>query len=140
MEPGTGLLGQLQKVTGVALPDCFPFDALFKPHLAVLPYGLEHPEPSLTVYLVTPQKALVHQRCQSIQNIGLRFAFRIRTHPLSCLETAVSDENREPCKKLLLILIKQVIAPVNRAAQRLLSGGKIAGTSLQDLQPAGQSL
>jgi hypothetical protein len=57
------------------------------------------------------------------------------TNSLNCLQRTAAHEDGEPPEEPLLLLAEQLIAPLDRVAQRLLSRRQIARASGQHLQP-----
>ena len=82
--------------------------------------------------------ALVHERLDAVDDVDAEIVLRVG-HGLGRLERAPADEDRDPAEQPLLRFVEQVVAPGDRAPQRLLAFGQIARAAGQDLQPALES-
>ena len=106
---------------------------LEQPLPAVLAERLEHDEARLAV-LGRPlhEQAVVHERGDAVQDVDAQVLAGI-ADGLRGLERAASGEHRQAAKELLLGRRQQVVAPLDRLAQRLLAFRQVA-------RPAGQQL
>ena len=109
------------------------FDELLACELA---NRLHHPHAGFPVGLLAQlQQALVHQRVDAVEDVDAEILLRVGDR-LGRLERAAADKDRQSAEEALFGLTEQVVAPRNRAAQRLLSSGQIPGAAGEDLQPA----
>src|SRR5262245_59040885 len=110
-----------------------------KPLQRVLADGLQHHEARLPVCIVTLiQQALVEQRLKTIQYVEREIALRIAVG-LGGLKRVSPDKDRKPAEQRLFSRLEQLIAPIDRGAQRLLVGGQVACAAPQKREPAGQA-
>src|SRR5215203_4588606 len=82
----------------------------------VFAHRLEHPKP----VVLSPQEVLVDERVERVE-VSV-------DHDLGRLERTAAHENAEPNKQTPLALVKQVVAPLNRCPQRLLTARRVAAT------------
>ena len=103
----------------------------------ILVDGLQHHEARLTLRsLLPPEEALLQQRLDPLQRVQIAFGV---ADLLYGLQGAASREDRQPAEERLLLLVQQVVAPVDGTAQGLLAGGQVARPSLQELQAVAQA-
>src|SRR6266498_3673273 len=50
------------------------------------------------------------------------------------VQCAAADEHRKPAKRTLLLIVQQVVTPLNRSAQRLLACWRIARATREQVQ------
>ena len=112
-----GALGELDEPLGVPLSHA-PMVSLFEPVERVVADRLEHDEPRAPVALPPPQQAVVDQRCKHGE-VGLADAFGGR-------HRAAADEHGELRESVLLALVQQVEAPLDRLRERRLACGCVA--------------
>ena len=94
-----------------------------QPFKRVLADRLQHPEATFASRFPPPEQVLVDERFQLVEGSG--------ADVLCCLERAAAVEDREAGEELLLVMIEQGVAPVDRRTQRLLARSEIARPSLQ---------
>src|SRR5438874_12489648 len=101
--------------------------ALRQPPARILADRLKHPEALIRV----PEKALVHERLQRVE-IGVR-------DPLGRLEGAAAAEDGKAGEQPLLVFREEVVAPIDRRAQRLLARPGVA-SCLEQIEPLRKTL
>ena len=113
---------------------------LDQPELGVEADGLEQPEPSGPV--VVDDHAAVHQRSQHVD--GRRRPALGTDELLDPFEPEPAGEHREAPEQAPLVVVEQVVAPVERRAQRLLArqrGAAAAGEQAEAVvEPRGDLL
>src|ERR1019366_1276604 len=94
----------------------------------------EHDEAGLSGgWLDLLQQALVHQRVDPLQQVEPEVAFRVADR-LRCLERAPPDEDRKPSEEILLRRSEKIVAPIDRAPERLLTRRQVPRAPCQQLQ------
>src|ERR1035438_1896617 len=94
----------------------------------------EHDEAGLSGgWLDLLQQALVHQRVDPLEQVEPEVAFRVADR-LRCLERAPPDEDRKPSEELLLRRSEKIVAPIDRAPERLLTRRQVPRAPCQQLQ------
>src|SRR5438067_6692921 len=112
----------------VTAPEHLGLTGLVKPLDRVLADRLQHPE---AVALADANQALVDERLERVK-ICVADCFRR-------LERAAAREDGEPSEELLLVLGQQLVAPLDRRAQRLLA--RVDGAAgLEQIQPLREPL
>jgi hypothetical protein len=106
----------------VAIPHLFALARLLQALERVLPDRLEHRETAV----VGADEALVDERLERLEAGG--------AHLLRRLERPAAREDAEPREQTLLLLAQQVVAPLDRRAQRALPFGRVAGAAGQHRQ------
>ena len=112
----------------VAAVELLGLPRLLEPAHCVLADRLQHPEPIVCV----AEKALVDERLERVE-IGVG-------HLLGVAERAAAGEGGEPGEGLLLGRCEQLVAPVDRRAQRALALGQVSGAAGQQRQALRQAL
>src|SRR5947209_5208633 len=102
----------------------------------VLPDHAEHGEPGLCLgatlaRLPIVKKALVQQRFHALHRIGHQIL--VAAHSLDRLHGAPAEEHAYAGEESLFILLQEVIAPLYRIAEGLVTGREVA-------RPAGEQL
>ena len=105
-----------------------------EPFRGVLTDRVEEPEARLAVGgLLDLDQALVDERHQAVEDVhadlGRRPADRFGRG-----EVAATGEDRQPIEQSLAAVVEQVVAPGDRAAQRLLTLGQVARPGRQDVE------
>ncbi len=101
----------------------------------VFAHDLEHREARLAGGgLALPHEALVDECAEPFEDRGVTVA-----DGLGRGERPAAGEDAEPFEKLLRVGIEQVVAPVERHAQRLLMPWRITPAARQQLQPVSES-
>ena len=95
----------------------------------VLADRLQHRESRLFVGALQPSEAVVGQRREPVDDVEVVSADALRG-----LEGAAAGEHREPHEQALLVRLEQVVAPVDRRAERALALGCVARAALEQLQ------
>ena len=100
----------------------------------VRPDRVEQPEARLAVGdLLDLDQALVDERHQAVEDVaaelGRRPADRLRRG-----EVAAAREDRQPVEQPPAAVVEQVVAPGDRAAERLLARGQVARAGGQDVE------
>ncbi len=92
---------------------------------------LQHEEPRLAVIrLDLPHEALVHERSHAVEGVEVAAGGdRLRR-----LEREPAAEHREPAEEPLLGFVEQVVAPGDRAAERLLALREVARAAREQLE------
>ena len=99
--------------------------------------GLEHLEAGfVAVDLGATQETLLNQRRQSLKGIDSQLSRA--ADRLDRVQRPSAGEDGEPAQQPLLRRLQQLVAPVDRAAQRLLTGGQIPRTAAQEREPASE--
>ena len=107
-----------------------------KPFRRVLADRVEHPEPGLAEYCrLADHQRLIQQRAQRVQHASGRDLL-VRTDPLRHLDRP-AGEVRQPSQQHLLPLRQQVVAPVDRGAQRPLAWRRGPVPERQQPEPVG---
>ena len=124
---GWSLLEQREVVVGVAAGERIGLAGLLQPFTRVLADRLQHP-----VALVREaEQALLDERLQRVE-VGA-------ADLLGGLQRAAAGEDGERAEETLLLLREQVVAPVDRRPQRLLSRVGVPA-ALQQVEPLGEAL
>ena len=119
-------------MTAPQLVDLAPLD---QPEQGVLADRLEELEPRLAVDTVSPaEEALVDERRERVQDEPVLELLR-DADELGRLEREPADEDGRARKEGPRRRIEELVAPVDRAAQRLVAGRQVAGAAGQELQP-----
>ena len=107
---------------------------LEQPLPAVLPERLEHDEAQFAVLGHSLcEEAVVHERGDAVQDVDAQVLAGV-ADGLRRLERAPSGEDRQAAKELLLGRGQQVVAPLDRLAQRLLTFRQVACATSQQLE------
>ena len=104
----------------------------------VLADGFQHHEARFAIrqrHLL--QQTLVHHGRHAVQQVQPEIAFGV-AYGFHTLQTAAPHEYGQPSKKRLLRGVQKLVAPINRAAQRLLALWQVPRAARQKLQPARQ--
>ena len=105
-----------------------------------LPDRLQHREPRRPGPLLLPQQTLLDQRREPIEDGTRRSpSLVISANRLGRVQRAAAGEDREPPEEDLLLGRKQVVAPGDGVAHRLLTSRQIAGAVIEQRQPILQS-
>src|SRR5712691_9636036 len=95
----------------------------------VFPDRLEHREPWLALHeLDATDEARIHQGARSLQDVELRAG---ATHGVSGFEGPPAREHGEAGEEHALVWPEQVVAPLDRPAQRPVTLRNVAGTAGQ---------
>ncbi len=120
-------LRELEKEPGVPPPKLSFVARLAEPLRRKLSDRLEHP-----VALVREtEEALLDERLHGVE-VGIRHLLRGR-------ESAAAGEDREAGEQPLLVPVEEVVAPLDRRAQRLLAGVCVA-TALQEIEAVREAI
>ncbi len=120
-------LRELEKEPGVPPPKLSFVARLREPLRCKLSDRLEHP-----VALVREtEEALLDERLHGVE-VGVRHLLRGR-------ERAAAGEHREAGEQPLLVPVEEVVAPLDRRAQRLLAGVCVA-TALQEIEAVREAI
>ena len=92
------------------------------------------PEAGLAVDLLRPDEALVGEGHQPVEDLDADLRRPVRRRASARLELAAADEHGEPREQPPLALVEQVVAPGDRAAQRLLALRQVARAGRQDAE------
>ena len=127
-----GLLHEAGEELAMAKRDDGGVRSRREPLATVFPDRLEHPEPGLAGRgFVDPQQALVDERRQALEEVEPEL--RAGSHTaVADFRLEPADEDRDPREERLLDRVEEVVAPVDRAAQRLLAGRQVARPAGQD--------
>ena len=90
----------------------------------------EHAETHIRIVTERPYEAVVHEGGHTVQHVDADRA-GCRRDDLGVLQPEPAGENGQPAKKPAIGLIEQLVAPVDRAAQRALAIGSINCRYLQ---------
>ena len=105
-----------------------------EPFRRVLPDRVQEPEARLAVgRLLDLHEALVDQRHQPVEDVATDLGRRTADR-LGRGEVAPGGEDRQPIEQPLPAVVEQVIAPGDRAAERLLAFGQVARAGRQDIE------
>lgn len=116
-------LGELYEVGGVGTLHLVLLAARLELLQRVLPNGVEH----AVAPLLTADEALVHERAERVE--------RRATYGLDRVESEAANKDGKPPKQLLLGLVEQLEAPVDRAAESPLAVRAVARPCGQELEP-----
>src|SRR6266567_3556009 len=123
----------MRRLGGLQLPS---FGKQLQP---ILPQGLQHQEARLLCLLLALlDEAVIQQRGEGVQDVWAPSA-RPLAKRLGCRKLPAARKDREPPEERLLLGRKQVVAPLERLAQRLLAsrrGAWPAGEQRQALREA----
>jgi hypothetical protein len=97
----------------------------------------QHREPRAPRDIFPLHQTLVEQQAQAVQNINTA---KISGDGLGRFSREPADEDAQLVEQLLLWHPEQLVTPVDRFAQRLLSRRHIARSGTQDGQPLRQTL
>ena len=95
---------------------------------------VEHPEAQAAVDLLGPDEALVGEERQAVDDVDAVELARRPADRLGAVELAAADEDRQPGEQAALARAEQVVAPGDRAAERLLALGQVARAGRQDAE------
>src|SRR5690242_10352375 len=125
----------------MSLPDSLHFAARGQALQSILPNGFQHHQARFAPLLLDLlQQAFVDERGDSIEDLCRTvIAFKSRTNGLCRLQSAASDEDREPPEETLLLGAQQIITPPNGVTQRLVPYWRISCPARQGLQEVLQS-
>src|SRR5262249_41025439 len=112
--------GEREEVGGVPLLDSRGLAARLQHLQGVLADRLQHPEARLGIRADLLQQALRDQRAHAVEYVDAERAVRV-ADVLGSLEGAAADEDRETPEQRLLLGVEQVVAPGDRASERLLA-------------------
>jgi hypothetical protein len=122
------VLGKRAEVVGVAAAQIIGFAPSLELVDRVLPDRLEHrdavPKP--------PYEALVEQRLERVEVGG--------TDIFGCLERAAAGENRQTREQLLLVVRQELVAPLDRRAQRPLALRQVTRARGEELEAVPEPL
>jgi hypothetical protein len=122
------VLGQLKEVAGVAVGEIVGLAGRVQPLPRVLADHLQHVEAERIVARHHPlDEAVVHQRLQAIKHLHPE---TLVADPLGRLAGPPAREDRQVGEEASLVRVEQLVAPVDRRAQRALTPRKVASTSL----------
>ena len=122
---GLGHLREREVALGVGALHRFGLARFGEPTARVLADRLEEDEAGLAVGIVDlAQQALVDERAEEIHHLAEPQPFRGAAHGLGRLERAAAAEDAEPGEQLLLTLVQELVAPVDRAAQVCCRSGR----------------
>lgn len=124
--------GEVREVGTVRRGDRCRVRALCQSLPGVLTDRLEHAEARLTVGgLVAADEALVNKREEAVHDIqaerGVRVADRLRR-----LERPATTEDRQPPEQGSVRRIQQVVGPIDRSSECLLTGRQVPGAAGQE--------
>src|SRR5712671_5826699 len=91
---------------------------------------LEHQQARLVVVGLAAQQAVIGQVVEPGQHIATDLLGG-PADELGLFEVRASREDREPIQEALLVLVEHLVAPVDCAAQRLLTSRQISGAAAQ---------
>ena len=129
-------------LTVMALRGCGELGSGVQSFAGVLPDRLQHHQTRFPGFLFRlPYEALGEQRGQSIDRVraALGKLLKATGHCLHGIERR-AREDRQQFQKMLFAGLEQLVAPLDRCPQRLLSGGEIAGAAAERLQPAPEAV
>src|SRR5919107_977661 len=107
---------------------------LVKLLLTVLPNRLQKPVTCLAALLLIHQdQRLIHQGRQEVQNLS-PFEVLPSTYRLRRLQREPSGEHRKPPEQDLLLMTKQLVAPVYGCPQRPLAGQRRTAATRQQAE------
>ncbi len=110
--------------------------AAVQPLARILADGLQHGEPPLAADAVdAPQQALVHERLHPVDDVHFRKRANGRRHPFDVLEPRAGEDS-ESLEQQTLVGAKQLVAPLDRPAERPLPVREIARPSAEQIKPA----
>src|SRR5204862_2187643 len=98
--------------------------------------GPQHRETRARAAVVGSNQALVDQRRESAQDIQLAGRIAYGLHGLEC---EAAGEDRQPREQLLLVLAQELVAPQDRAAQRLVALRRVEAAATHELEPVAQA-
>jgi hypothetical protein len=99
----------------------------------VLPHGLEHREADgAGAPEVLVEQALGHER-RNLRPAGVAHCGR-------AVDAAAAREHGQPCEQHLLVRLQELVAPVDRRAERPVADGEVACAVAGELQPSGEEL
>jgi hypothetical protein len=138
LELRLGLLGESEEMQRVAAARVF-FDAVFGEALeSELPKGLEHPQPWLAVLVFAlAQEALPDERRHSVEY--RRLLTGLSADRLDGVEPAASGEHRKRREEAPLLVRQEVVAPLDRGPEGLLSLVRVARAAGQKRETLVQS-
>ena len=123
------LLRECQKVLGVAPTQIVGPVRLLDSLGGVLADCLQHREPRLLLRAFYASEAAVGKRGEPVDDVEA-----VSAHALGGAEGASARKHSEPGEQLLLLRLQQVVAPVDRRANRALALGQVSGAALQELE------
>ena len=130
-----GLPAQRAVVLGVVSPDPLRLAALEQPLRRIGPDRVEHPDPYVaSVGGSRGQHAAVEERGDHVQRLRARLAVVGADH-LRRFEGRAARERRKSPEHAPLILVEEVVAPVDRPAERPVPLGQVASAALKHLEP-----
>src|SRR5207247_7163545 len=117
----------------VAIANEIGLTAFLEAFACELADGLQHDQPRLVEIGLAPQQALVRELFKTGDHIGSAL-FGPAADRLRLLESSAASKHREPGQQALQSGIEQLIAPRDRAGERLLATREIAGAGAQRAQ------
>ena len=123
------LLGNAEEVLRMAAAQLVYRRRFLKALGGVLADRLQHRESRLFVSALQASEALVGQRGEPVDHVEVVAADALRR-----LDRAPSREHREPHEQALFRRLEEVVAPVDRRAERALTLGCVSRSSLQQQQ------
>ena len=95
----------------------------------VRPHRFQHPEPGGSVFLVAAHEQALGD--EPVERVDVGAGDRLRR-----LHGGAAGEDREAREARFLVVAEQVVAPVDRRAQRLLAGGRVARPCAESVERA----
>ena len=133
------LLDQCKEVVSMTLPNRLGASAFYEALPGILPDGLEQSVAKARVALLDSDQALIDERGQEIEHLAI-FDLVAGADPLRRLERPPTGKYRKPPHQELLVVLQEVVTPVDHRAQRLLARERRARSSSQEaeamIQPA----
>ena len=138
---GHGGLGVVGEVLGVPSPDRKGLPVGLQPLEGERADRLQHHEPRVGVLGVLAQEALVDEARQAVEHVEGGAPARLRpADGLGGLELEAAHEHGDRGEEALDGRVQEVVAPGDRAAQRLLPRRQVARAATQQVEPALQPL
>ena len=126
---GLGGLGELDVAAEVTVACVLELAALGEPLERVLANRLEHLEPRLALgALGLADEPVVDERGDAVQHLAELEPERRSGDGLGGLERGPADEDAEAREERLALVVEQVVAPLDRVAERLLPAAAASGT------------
>src|SRR5918999_1751094 len=132
------LLCQVPEVLGVAAPDLILLSGRGETLHGELPDRLQHGEPGLAIPgLSRPRHAVIRQILEPVENPQVEAG---PADDLSRFEAPAAAEDSQAGDQALRLGVEQVMAPLDRAAERSLPFGKVAGSAGEERKTPDQAL